>query len=190
MKHTCAKGLSPGGSSKDQINQFPSLHLVLPVGGISRRSGGGRGKTRVFVPSMQSPCGFEAPVRFRPWLQFLRTTPSFCPFQLKIMMGPHGWQQEGTALSSIRLPTPGPSFNHCACPHHSPNYPLWVCYLFPSGTLTDGTTHALDKAEEQSAYTGAYHQTLPLEHHWYWLPASPQRSPLPWILWFSSISLL
>lgn len=55
--------------------------------------------------------------------------PSFCPFQLKIVMGPHGWQHKGTVLSSIRLLTPGPSFNHCALSHHSPNYPLAQCAL-------------------------------------------------------------
>ena len=179
-----------------RIRSTNFLYLWLPValgsadGRHQQAVRDGRGKTRVFVPSMQSPYGFEASVHLRPWLQFLRTTLFFCPFQLKIVMGPHGRQEEGNVLSSIRLLTPGPSSNHCACPHHSLNYPLWVCYLFPSGMLTDATVHALDKAEEQSAYTVACHQTLPLERYQSWLPASPQRSPLSWILWFSNISLL
>ena len=140
-KRSLTRRLTQGSDQSISFTSGFQLRWVLPVGGISRRSGGRRGKNRVFVPSMQSPCGLEASVRFRPWLQFLRTTPSFSPFQLKIVMGPHGWQQEGTALSSIRLPTPGPSFNHCACPHHSPNYPLWVCSFHLGRWLMEQYTH-------------------------------------------------
>lgn len=84
-------------------------------------------------------------------IQFLRTTPSLCPFQLKMVMGSHSCQQDGTALSFAGLPAPCPSLHTHPCLHHSAVYPLWVRYLLPSRTLTNvmrvtlhsrGTGHA------------------------------------------------
>lgn len=85
---------------------------VLPMGGSSgdQRVGGGRSE---YLSSKHLYPGSLWIRRISPYeaqLQFLRTTPSLCPFQLKMVTGSHGCQQDGTALSSTGPPAPALPF--------------------------------------------------------------------------------
>ena len=89
-KRSLPRRLTPGLHQSISTTFGFQLCWVLPVGGERPR------RLSLKLLPCRSLWIRSIPLS-QPQIKFLRTTPSFCPFQLKMVMGPHGRQQGVTA---------------------------------------------------------------------------------------------